>query len=46
MIVLPRETVARWVGGGIRFVGILVATLTGAIIPGGPFQSPIAAASP
>ena len=45
MLVLPRETVARWVGGESGFVGILVATVSGAIIPGGPFSIyPIAAA--
>ncbi len=45
MLVLPRETVARWVGGESGLIGILVATATGAIIPGGPFSIyPIAAA--
>ena len=45
MLVLPRETVARWVGGESGLLGIVVATVSGAIIPGGPFSIyPIAAA--
>ncbi|MBI4273312.1 MAG: permease [Rhizobiales bacterium] len=34
---LPREMVARWVGAESGFAGILVATMAGAILPGGPF---------
>jgi len=36
-LLLPRETIARWVGAESGIVGILVATLAGAILPGGPF---------
>jgi uncharacterized membrane protein YraQ (UPF0718 family) len=45
MLLLPRETVARLVGGESGLRGILIATVTGAIIPGGPFSIyPIAGA--
>ena len=33
---LPRELVARWIGSESGFVGLLVATVLGAILPGGP----------
>src|SRR4029079_9493216 len=33
---LPREVVARVVGGESGFVGILVAMVMGAVLPGGP----------
>jgi len=36
-LLLPRETIARWVGAESGIGGILVATLAGAILPGGPF---------
>src|ERR1043165_1497928 len=36
-LLLPRETIARWVGAESGIWGILVATLAGAILPGGPF---------
>lgn len=36
-LLLPREVVARWVGDESGFIGILVATLFGALMPGGPF---------
>src|SRR5437764_201442 len=36
-LLLPRETIARWVGAESGIAGILVATLGGAILPGGPF---------
>jgi uncharacterized membrane protein YraQ (UPF0718 family) len=36
-LLLPRETVARWVGSDSGFPGLLLATLAGAILPGGPF---------
>src|SRR4051812_22683537 len=45
MLMLPRELVARWVGAESGFSGILVATLFGMVLPGGPFTIyPIAAA--
>jgi uncharacterized membrane protein YraQ (UPF0718 family) len=44
-LLLPRETVARWVGADSGFSGILLATVAGAILPGGPFTIyPVAAA--
>jgi uncharacterized membrane protein YraQ (UPF0718 family) len=35
-LLLPREAIARWVGAESGIRGILVATLAGAILPGGP----------
>ncbi|MEA2928420.1 MAG: hypothetical protein QOG38_848 [Hyphomicrobiales bacterium] len=36
-LLLPREAVARWVGADSGITGILIATVVGAILPGGPF---------
>ncbi|HET9904157.1 MAG TPA: permease [Xanthobacteraceae bacterium] len=36
-LLLPREVVNRWVGSESGLAGILIATLAGAILPGGPF---------
>lgn len=36
-LLLPRETIVRWVGRDSGIGGILVATVAGAIMPGGPF---------
>src|SRR5882724_4304623 len=36
-LLLPRETVARWVGSDSGFLGLLLATVGGALLPGGPF---------
>jgi uncharacterized membrane protein YraQ (UPF0718 family) len=36
-LLLPRETIVRWVGSDSGVTGILVATVAGAIMPGGPF---------
>jgi len=45
MMLLPREVVARWVGGESGFVGLVIATLVGTFLPGGPFSIyPITAA--
>jgi uncharacterized membrane protein YraQ (UPF0718 family) len=33
---LPRELVAKWIGAESGFVGLLIATLIGAVLPGGP----------
>jgi uncharacterized membrane protein YraQ (UPF0718 family) len=42
---LPRETIARWVGAESGFVGLLIGTAAGAILPGGPVTIfPVAAA--
>jgi uncharacterized membrane protein YraQ (UPF0718 family) len=44
-VLMPRETVLRWVGADSGFLGILIATLAGAICHGGPITIfPIAAA--
>src|SRR3954452_23621907 len=44
-LLLPRETIARWVGAESGIGGILVATVAGAILPAGAFTIyPIAAA--
>lgn len=44
-ILLPRETISRWVGGDSGLKGILVSTFAGIILPGGPFTIfPIAGA--
>lgn len=44
-ILLPRETVNRWVGPDSGAKGILVSTFAGIILPGGPFTIfPIAGA--
>ncbi|MBN8919998.1 MAG: permease [Rhizobiales bacterium] len=36
-LLLPREVVNRWVGSESGISGILIATIAGAILPGGPF---------
>ena len=36
-LLLPRETIVKWVGADSGIGGILVATVAGAILPGGPF---------
>lgn len=36
-LLLPREIVARWVGAESGLRGLVVATLAGALVPGGPF---------
>jgi uncharacterized membrane protein YraQ (UPF0718 family) len=36
-LLLPRETIVRWVGEESGITGILVATAAGALLPGGPF---------
>lgn len=44
-LLLPREVVAKWIGARSGLKGLAVATLAGAIIPGGPMTIfPIAAA--
>jgi uncharacterized membrane protein YraQ (UPF0718 family) len=34
---LPREAVARWVGHESGLTGLVIATIAGTILPGGPF---------
>lgn len=42
---MPRETVARWVGSESGLAGLTIAAVIGAIVPGGPFTIyPIAGA--
>jgi uncharacterized membrane protein YraQ (UPF0718 family) len=36
-LLLPREMVARWVGGESGVTGLGIAMVAGAILPGGPF---------
>jgi uncharacterized membrane protein YraQ (UPF0718 family) len=44
-VLMPRETVVRWVGAESGLLGLVIATLAGAIVPGGPITVfPIAAA--
>jgi uncharacterized membrane protein YraQ (UPF0718 family) len=44
-VLMPRETVVRWVGAESGFLGLIVATLAGVVCPGGPITIfPIAAA--
>jgi uncharacterized membrane protein YraQ (UPF0718 family) len=44
-VLMPREVVLRWVGAESGLLGIVIATLAGAICPGGPITIfPIAAA--
>ena len=44
-VLMPRELVVRWVGGQSGFLGLIIATLAGIIVPGGPITVfPIAAA--
>lgn len=33
---LPRELVAKWIGSESGFSGLLIATMIGAVLPGGP----------
>jgi uncharacterized membrane protein YraQ (UPF0718 family) len=43
-VLMPRQVVLRWVGAESGFLGIVVATLAGAICPGGPITIfPVAA---
>jgi uncharacterized membrane protein YraQ (UPF0718 family) len=35
-LLIPREMVARWVGSESGFIGLLIATAAGAVMPGGP----------
>jgi uncharacterized membrane protein YraQ (UPF0718 family) len=44
-VLLPRDTISRWVGADSGIKGIFIATFAGIIVPGGPFTIfPIAAA--
>jgi uncharacterized membrane protein YraQ (UPF0718 family) len=45
ILLLPREIVVRWVGAESGVLGIVVASLIGVVLPGGPFTIyPIAGA--
>jgi len=42
---LPREMVGKWIGAESGFVGLLIATVLGAVLPGGPITIyPVASA--
>lgn len=42
---LPRELVAKWIGAESGFLGLVIATLLGAVLPGGPITIyPVASA--
>ncbi|MDD3816304.1 MAG: permease [Desulfocapsaceae bacterium] len=44
-VLLPRELMSRWLGEQSGLQGLMIATLAGALTPGGPFvQFPIVAA--
>lgn len=44
-LLLPKEAVARWVGAESGLLGLLVGTIAGAIVPGGPITIyPVASA--
>ncbi len=44
-VLMPRETVLRWVGAESGLLGLIIATIAGAICPGGPITIfPVAAA--
>jgi uncharacterized membrane protein YraQ (UPF0718 family) len=44
-LLLPRELVARWLGGESGLAGLIIATLAGTIFPGGPITIyPVSAA--
>lgn len=38
-VLIPKETVGRWLGGESGFKGLLIATAAGALTPGGPIVS-------
>lgn len=43
-VLVPRETIVRWLGSGSGWTGLLIATCAGVLIPAGPFTVfPIAA---
>ena len=43
-VLIPRETLARWVGAESGWRGILIGTVAGGLMPGGPYVSlPLAA---
>jgi uncharacterized membrane protein YraQ (UPF0718 family) len=44
-VLMPRDVVVKWVGAESGFAGLIIATLAGIIVPGGPITVfPIAAA--
>jgi len=44
-VLMPRDVVVKWVGAESGFIGLIIATLAGIIVPGGPITVfPIAAA--
>ena len=44
-VLMPRDVVVKWVGAESGFLGLIIATLAGIVVPGGPITVfPIAAA--
>ena len=44
-VLMPRDVVVKWVGAESGFLGLVIATLAGIVVPGGPITVfPIAAA--
>ena len=44
-VLMPRDVVVKWVGAESGFLGLIIATLAGIIVPGGPITVfPVAAA--
>ena len=38
-ILVPREVIVKWLGASAGFKGIMIATVAGAVTPGGPYVS-------
>jgi uncharacterized membrane protein YraQ (UPF0718 family) len=38
-VLLPQETIARWIGGESGLRGIFIGTIAGGLTPGGPYVS-------
>lgn len=38
-ILVPREFIVKWLGAGAGYKGIMIATVAGAVTPGGPYVS-------
>jgi uncharacterized membrane protein YraQ (UPF0718 family) len=36
-VVLPAELISRWMGEGSGLTGVLIGTIVGSIVPGGPY---------
>jgi uncharacterized membrane protein YraQ (UPF0718 family) len=38
-VLVPREFIVKWLGAGAGYKGIMIATVAGAVTPGGPYVS-------